>query len=143
MLVSLNLISPTFAFAEADNSAPSKDDYVVRYCVDPDWLPYEAIIDGRHTGISSDYLKLLTGYTELSFVLVPTSSWRQSLELLQQGKCELTPMLNQTLKRDEYLLFSDIFLNPPMYLSHSKANHFYKALNILVSERLLSLKTIV
>ncbi|MGI2171357.1 diguanylate cyclase [Shewanella sp. MF05960] len=124
VFVALGVASPALAYAEAANSATATDDYVVRYCVDPDWLPYEAIIDGRHTGISSDYLKLLTDYTELSFVLVPTSSWRQSLELLQQGQCELTPMLNQTPKRDQYLLFSDIFFKSPNVLVSLKTQPF-------------------
>ncbi|MCL1113461.1 diguanylate cyclase [Shewanella basaltis] len=118
------LASGAFAYAPAANSATLKEDHVIRYCVDPDWLPYEAIIDGRHTGISSDYLSLLTKYTDLSFVLVPTSSWRQSLALLQQGECELTPMLNQTPKRDRYLLFSDVFFKSPNVLVSLKTEPF-------------------
>ncbi len=119
------VVSPSaFAFAEAAISATSKTTTMIRYCVDPDWLPYEAIIDGRHIGISSDYLALLTDYTDLSFVLVPTSSWRQSLALLQQGQCELTPILNQTPKRDEYLSFSDVFFKSPNVLVSLKTQPF-------------------
>lgn len=124
MWIGLGVTPSVFAFAEAAISATSQSNPMIRYCVDPDWLPYEAIIDGRHTGISSDYLNLLADYTNLRFELVPTSSWRQSLELLQQGECELTPILNQTPKRDEYLSFSDVFFKSPNVLVSLKTQPF-------------------
>ncbi|GGP48709.1 diguanylate cyclase [Shewanella saliphila] len=124
MCIGLGVTPSAFAFAEAAISATSQSNPMIRYCVDPDWLPYEAIIDGRHIGISSDYLNLLADYTNLRFELVPTSSWRQSLELLQQGECELTPILNQTPKRDEYLSFSDIFFKSPNVLVSLKTQPF-------------------
>ncbi|MGK0409868.1 MAG: hypothetical protein ACJASB_002026 [Shewanella psychromarinicola] len=79
LLIFINLINTKHASASLPQSQSftnSKNRNIIRYCVDPDWLPYEAIIDGRHTGISSDYLALLTDYTDFTFVLVPTSSWR-------------------------------------------------------------------
>ncbi|QDE29968.1 diguanylate cyclase [Shewanella polaris] len=115
-----------------------KNSNVVRYCVDPDWLPYEAIVDGRHTGISSDYLALLAHYTNLTFVLVPTSSWRQSLELLKQGECELTPILNQTPKRDQYLSFSQVFFKSPNVLVSLKSQPFLQGFEN-IGNRLLAI----
>ena len=47
---------------------------LIRYCVDPDWLPYEAIREGQHVGISSDYIRYIESHSHLKFSLVPTTS---------------------------------------------------------------------
>lgn len=41
----------------ADQDVSAKPAVIVRYCVDPDWLPYEGIREGKHLGISSDYIR--------------------------------------------------------------------------------------
>ncbi|WP_351123631.1 transporter substrate-binding domain-containing protein [Shewanella sp. T24-MNA-CIBAN-0130] len=141
LLIFINLINTKHASAsvpESQSFTNSKNRNIIRYCVDPDWLPYEAIIDGRHTGISSDYLALLTDYTDFTFVLVPTSSWRQSLELLKKGACELTPILNQTPKRDAYLSFSDIFFKSPNVLVSLKSQPFLQGFEN-IGDRLLAI----
>jgi ABC-type amino acid transport substrate-binding protein len=71
-------------------------------------------------------------------VLVPTSSWRQSLELLKQGACELTPLLNQTPKRNEYLYFSDIFFKSPNVLVSLKSQPFLQG-GENIGDRLLAI----
>lgn len=96
----------------------------VIYCVDPDWLPYEAISDNVHVGMSADYLRLVAQYTDLSFELYPTSSWTETLEALAQGVCQFTPMLNKSISREKYLTFSDIYVRSPNVLVSLKEEPF-------------------
>lgn len=141
LLILVNLFNTKHASASVLEVQPlidSQSRNIVRYCVDPDWLPYEAIVDGRHTGVSSDYLALLTKYTGLTFMLVPTTSWRQSLELLKQGRCELTPILNQTPKRDQYLYFSEVFFKSPNVLVSLKSQPFLQGFEN-IGDRLLAI----
>jgi diguanylate cyclase (GGDEF)-like protein len=101
ILASIALVfSATAALAEQ----PLKDVY--RYCVDPDWMPYEAIINGEHKGISSEYKALFERYSGLTFEFLPTSSWEQSIEFIRSGKCDLNLMLNSSAKREEYMAFT-------------------------------------
>ena len=86
------------------------------YCVDPNWMPFEAIKNGIHIGMSKDYVDLLSRALGIPFVLVPTSRWRQTLEYLEQGRCDLIPMLNRTTERDAYALFSDVYFRDPNVL---------------------------
>lgn len=121
LLFSMNSAARIILKADAISS---KDKTVVRYCVDPNWLPYEAIREGRHTGMSFDYLQLISQFSALEFELVPTQSWSESLSFIEQGKCDMTPMLNKTQQRSTYLLFSDIYLRSPNVLVSLKDQPF-------------------
>lgn len=78
---------------------------VLSLCVDPDWMPYEAVINGKHTGIASDYLHIFEQLTSYKFNINKTS-WKGSTENLKSGKCDLTLMLNRTAERERYLNFT-------------------------------------
>lgn len=88
----------------------------VSYCIDPKWMPYEALKNGQHVGISSGYLSLIKQYSDLSFELVETSSWGETVKYLKEGQCQLVVMLNKTPKREEYLSFSDVYYRSPNVL---------------------------
>nr|WP_256435611.1 diguanylate cyclase [Aliikangiella sp. G2MR2-5] len=99
----------------------------IPYCVDPDWMPYEAIRDGRHVGISSDYLELISDMSGLIFTLVATSSWNESLEKLRSGECEATPLLNRTPLRSTFLNFSNVYFESPNVLVSTKDEPFLQS----------------
>ncbi|PIW59686.1 diguanylate cyclase [Shewanella sp. CG12_big_fil_rev_8_21_14_0_65_47_15] len=123
-LLALCLLLPLQVYAEhlasaylraADESAETSGK-VIRYCVDPDWLPYEAIRDGKHVGISSDYIQYIQAHTPLKFHLVITHSWSETLSFLKDGRCDLTPLLNKTASREQYLHFSQVYFRSPNVL---------------------------
>lgn len=80
-----------------------KHNPVVTMCVDPDWMPYEAIKNGNHTGIGGDMIRLITGRAGLKVKLIPTKTWKQSLAHFRSGQCDILSMLNQTDERDAYM----------------------------------------
>jgi diguanylate cyclase (GGDEF)-like protein len=88
----------------------------VTYCIDPNWAPYEAIRNNLHVGISAEYLKIIADLGNLSFTLVPTESWQQSLEYVQQGRCQVIPMLNTSDYRRHFLDFSLPYFEAPNVL---------------------------
>ncbi len=98
------------------------------YCVDPDWMPYESIQDNVHIGISADYLQLVSQKTGLQFQLVPTSTWLESLQFLQDGKCQLAPMLNRSVTREHYLHFSDVYFRSPNVLVSLRQQPFLQSI---------------
>ncbi|MEG3767525.1 transporter substrate-binding domain-containing protein [Alteromonas sp. 14N.309.X.WAT.G.H12] len=88
----------------------------VTYCIDPEWLPYEALRDGKHIGISADYLRIIEDFTKLEFELIPTESWQESLEALETGRCMMTTMINRTPSRSHFLIFSTPYIEVPNVL---------------------------
>lgn len=88
----------------------------VSYCVDPNWPPYDSLRNGEHIGIAAEYMRVVAEISGLSFELVPTSSWSQSLEYVQSGQCMMVSMLNKSPSRDQFLAFSDTYFEAPNVL---------------------------
>ncbi|OKY24747.1 hypothetical protein BI291_06015 [Thalassotalea sp. PP2-459] len=102
------LISESFSLMAAPSSPSS-----IRYCIDPDWAPYESLINGQHIGLSRQYLTLIEKNSELTFTLIPTESWQQTLDYIQANKCDLIPMLNSTTNRKNFLDFTKVLFRAP------------------------------
>lgn len=87
-------------------------------CVNPDRLPLEAVnIDGTLTGISSEFVELLSKRMNIPFNIVPTQNWNETLKLAKKGGCDLLPMITKTKERQEYLSFSAPWLSTPLVIA--------------------------
>jgi diguanylate cyclase (GGDEF)-like protein len=104
---------------------------VLSLCVDPDWMPYEAVINGKHTGIASDYLHIFEQLTSYKFNINKTTSWKESTENLKSGKCDLTLMLNRTAERERYLNFTIPYFFGPNVLISNKDMPFMQDLTAI------------
>lgn len=63
-----------------------KDNPIVKFTGDPNWLPYEAFQkDGTYVGIVSEHLKLIEKLSALKFETIPVSSWTESLNIATEG----------------------------------------------------------
>ncbi len=92
-------------FASLSAGASEKSN-TLNFCADPDWMPFEGVINNQHTGIAHDYLLLFSELTNFTFNLVATESWHESTSFLQSGKCDLTLMLNRSEEREKFLSFT-------------------------------------
>lgn len=103
----------------------------VTYCIDPDWLPYEAIRNNRHVGMSFDYMRYIGIQAEVNFVLVKTNTWEQSLAFLKEGKCQVASMLNRSPEREKYLLFTQpYFVGTNVVVSREEGEFIHHYENI-------------
>lgn len=82
----------------------------ITFCVDPDWMPFEAIHQGRLEGMTSGYSNLFAERLGVPFRLVQTTSWSQSKEWVKNGECDILPMIPLTKSWERYLTFSDPYL---------------------------------
>jgi diguanylate cyclase (GGDEF)-like protein len=107
------MLAASPSFAEVELTKAEKDFLAsiggkVTFCVDPDWEPFEVISPkGRHEGIAADLLRLATERVGLTLELVPTKNWDDSISASKSGQCTLLSFLNQTPKRDEWLIFTE------------------------------------
>lgn len=79
----------------------------IKVCVDPDWKPFESMNSkGEYKGIGADILKVVMQRIGANFEVVKTRDWDESIVASKEGRCHLISFLNQTPKRDEWLLFT-------------------------------------
>ncbi len=123
-----------FTFAPLSLAQKTKPQYT--YCVDPEWLPIEAIENGKHVGMSNDYLNYMVHHLGWEMTLVPTKTWNQTMEYLRTGVCQMSPMLNQTEERSEFLSFSDSFFKSPYVLVGLESDDFVQGLEPLFNKKL-------
>jgi len=125
MLVVIALLStvsqaqpPDALLFTAEEISYLKQKQQLRYCVDPNWLPFEALDNQqKHIGMSADYLKLLGQLLPLTMQLVPTKDWSESLLLLQQQRCDFSPLVMRTPSREKFLLFTKPYLTIPTVIA--------------------------
>ena len=89
----------------------------LKICVDPKWMPLEAIQNGKYTGISSEFFDLLQKRSPLAVQLYPTSSWQESLKAAQERKCDIFTLASSTPERLKYMDFTESYITLPLVLA--------------------------
>lgn len=109
LLACLMWILPAATQQKLDGPATASQAHgVISYCVDPDWPPFEQIdSQGQHVGIAAELLSLVTQRSGVSLQLLVTKDWDESLQASRDGRCSVMSFLNQTSKRDAWLVFTD------------------------------------
>jgi ABC-type nitrate/sulfonate/bicarbonate transport system substrate-binding protein/signal transduction histidine kinase len=86
-------------------------------CIDPNWMPIEYISsDGRHEGITSDFMKKLSTKLGVKMTLIPTKTWKESLENAKNRKCDMLALATETVERQSYLTFAAPYFSTPLTL---------------------------
>jgi len=85
---------------------------VVKIGVAPNFAPYEFVNPaGQYMGMGADYLKLISSSTGLVFQLMPNLTWEQVMAGSRQKTLDVHPVLTNTLKRRQFLLFTQSYIN--------------------------------
>lgn len=90
---------------------------LITMCIDPDWMPYEKIEEGKHIGMTYDYMRLIESKIGLPIKLVPTQTWAQSIEYAKQRKCDIFSLAMKTPSREKYMNFTAPYLTFPVVVA--------------------------
>jgi len=94
-----------------------------KMCIDPDWLPFEAFDkQGKYIGISAEILKIAQEKSGISFEVIKTKDWAESLKFVQEGKCDILSLAMKTQQRSKYLDFTTPYIDFPFVVltNHDK-----------------------
>ncbi|SEP57101.1 two-component system, NarL family, sensor histidine kinase EvgS [Ectothiorhodospira magna] len=90
---------------------------VIRVGIDPHWYPLEFVDDqGRHAGISADYLALLEPLLGVRFEVTTDLSWTEVMRKIKARELDMLAMAAQTPERDQYLNFTRPYIRSPMVI---------------------------
>ena len=90
----------------------------IRISVDPDWLPFEQIDDeGVYNGLGAELVRTMSRRLGVRIVLIPTETWKESLEKSKNGECDMLPVAMDVPSRRIYLDFTRSYLDLPFVLA--------------------------
>ncbi|PLY09780.1 MAG: diguanylate cyclase [Arcobacter sp.] len=94
-----------------------KDKKSINICVNPNRMPYEEIKNGKHNGITSEYIRHFSQYLHIPIKLISTKNWLQTIEYAKQRKCDLITIMIETEEQKKYFNFSTKYIKSPLILS--------------------------
>ncbi|MDD2557580.1 MAG: transporter substrate-binding domain-containing protein [Desulfuromonadaceae bacterium] len=108
----------------------------IKVCIDPNWMPFEAISNNRHVGISADYLNLISQKLGIDFQFVPTETWIESLEKGKSRECDIFSLAMSTPERKTYLSFTTPYIVIPLVIATTKDKPFIADLPDVIHQRI-------
>lgn len=108
----------------------------IRTCIDPNWLPFEGFINGKHSGISSEYLAYFSEQLGIPIDVVKTSSWEESLTFVRSRHCDMLTLASNRPERRKYLTFTQPYIKTSLALATQLDELFYQNFSDLENQRI-------
>ena len=107
---------------------------VIRVCVDPDWMPFEGLIDGHHYGIAADYLSLFQQKLPIPLEVVKTTSWQESIDAAKARRCDIFSLAAKTAERTSYMDFTHPYVTLPVVIATTMDKIFIDDIADIISQ---------
>lgn len=95
----------------------------ISICVVPNLLPLSSIEDNKFVGIGADILDLTKESIDVSYRLVDTKSWEESLQNLRDKKCDLLPTAKYH-KEEKELKTTTPYHHEPLIVVTKKSENY-------------------
>ena len=99
-----------------------------------DWAPIDFVRSGSPAGFSIDYLNLVASKVDLSIEYVNGHTWSELVSLLKNKEIDIAHSISLNSDREEYLNFTDAYINLPMVLLYSQQQGTNLYLNFSTQE---------
>ncbi|MGB5792219.1 transporter substrate-binding domain-containing diguanylate cyclase, partial [Poseidonibacter sp.] len=113
----------------------------ITMCVDPHFMPFEKVNEkGQYIGIIADFMNTLSKNTSIKFELLGKTSWRDTLNLMKNKKCDIIPFIVETNKRKEYINFTQSYLTLPLVIATKNSEMFITNLESIRHKKIALIK---
>lgn len=103
-----------------------KEKSKITMCIDPDWMPFEKIENGKHIGMTAEYLSIMEQKIGIPISLQPSQSWKESIAMAKARKCDIYSLAMETQERRSYMNFTKPYLSIPLVVA-AKTEEFFIA----------------
>lgn len=86
-------------------------------CIDPDWMPFEKIENGKHIGMSAEYTRIIKEKINIPINLIQTKNWSETLNFSKEKVCDFIPLMVETQDRSKYLNFTSSYIKLPLVIA--------------------------
>lgn len=100
------------------------DKKVITMCVDPDWMPFESIKDGRHIGIAAEVFEIIQRLIPIPIKLIETKTWIESIKKGKSRECDIFSLASSTPERDQYMNFTNSYIDLPIVMATQTDKYF-------------------
>lgn len=108
----------------------------ITMCIDPDWLPLEAIVEGKHVGITAEYMELFSETIGVPIHLVPTENWTQAIVYAKERKCDIFSLAMATPEREPYMSFTSPYLKIPLVMASKVETPFIDDITAITDKKI-------
>ena len=108
----------------------------ITICIDPDWMPFEKIENGKHIGISADYINLISEKINTPIKLTSTKSWSDTLKNVEHRICDVVPLIVETEARSKYLNFTSSYIKLPLAMAGSIDSSFIEDIKLMKNKKI-------
>ncbi|MEA3383851.1 MAG: transporter substrate-binding domain-containing protein, partial [Campylobacterota bacterium] len=113
-----------------------KNKKVIKMCVDPNWMPFEKIENGKYIGLVSEYMGMFSKKIDLPFELVATTTWLESLEKIKNRECDILTLAEKTPSREKFVDFTTPYISIPVVIATKVGIPFIDDLEQLKNKKL-------
>ncbi|MGH1431736.1 MAG: EAL domain-containing protein [Neptuniibacter sp.] len=108
--------------------------------VEVDWPPVDYVVDGKHTGLASDYLRIIKEETGLDIHIVQGFTWNELLTMLVEQRIDLLPAIYKSESREEQMNFTSDYVTLRHYAFALANRHDLKSMADLNGQTIAVLK---
>jgi len=110
-------------------------------CSLPNTLPFEKIDqNGKHKGISEDIIQIVSTYISTPIELLPTKTWTESLDNINNRKCDILPIAMDLPHRRYTMNFTRPYLSEPFVIVTKLDKLFIKDSTALQNKKIGTVK---
>ena len=110
---------------------------LVKVGVDNAWQPFDFINnEGKHDGMSADYLQLISKKTGLNFVIDKDKKWTEVLQAAKNKQLDMIAAIAPTDERLKYLDFTSPYMKYAFVLVTADINNFFYELSDFNGKRI-------
>ena len=106
-----------------------RDKKSIKMCVDPNWMPYEKIEKGKHIGLASDFMQLVSQKIDTPINLVKTKSWDESIQKAKNRECDIFSMASITKDRLKYMNFTEPYITSQLVVATKNSEIYIDDIN--------------
>lgn len=117
-----------------------KERQAVIMCIDPNWMPFESIVNSKYVGINADFIKKIETRLGIPFKIFNTQTWSDSIEAIKQKKCDILSLAMPTGERERYLHFSTPYIESPLVIVAKTDKHNVLDITLLENKKIAVVK---
>lgn len=140
LIITLGLSLSAQNFSEAEQAYIAENP-IVYYGFDPNWKPLEFMDEGKHIGVSRDYLSLIEQRSGIQFIQHPeVASWNDTKRLFHNAEIGLITAIAISKERSEYIDFTTPYMSFPFVIITSNDARYYGSMKSLKGKKIAAPK---